>query len=171
MGANQVTRPALALALSALAAACQPMGQLMDELEFAGAGSAPGRKLVVLPDTVWKRESCEARPLPYLRLERSDVRPKQARAGEEVIYRLAYVACVPPQPGYLLGKIQTRIAFEDRLLSERADANYPVETGKWVVNTKIEVPAEAQPGRYVLSATVSAAGGSLKDEIGFEVVE
>jgi hypothetical protein len=171
MGANQVTRPALALALSALAAGCQPMGQLMNELEFAGAGQAPGRKLVVLPDTVWKRESCEARPLPYLRLERSAVRPKQARAGEEVIYRLAYVACVPPQPGYLLGKIQTRIHFEDRLLSERADANYPVETGKWVVNTRIDVPAQARPGRYTVTATVSAAGASLKDEIGFEVIE
>jgi hypothetical protein len=54
-------------------------------------------------------------------------------------------------------------------LSERADANDPVETGKWVVNTKIRVPAQAKPGRYVLSAVVSAAG--LKDEIGLEVTE
>lgn len=171
MGANEVRRLGAAVAVCGLAAACQPVGQLMDDLEFAGAGQAPGRKLVVLPDTVWKRESCEARPLPYLRLERSDVQPEQARAGEEVIYRLAYVACVPPQPGYLLGRIQTRIHFEDRLLSERVDPNYPVETGKWVVNTKIDVPAQAQPGRYTVSAVVSAAGTSLKDQLGFEVVE
>jgi hypothetical protein len=170
MGTNQVKRIGLAAAVYGLAA-CQPMGQLMDELEFAGAGSTPGRKLVVLPDTVWTRESCEARPLPYLRLERSTVQPKQARPGDEVIYRLAYVACVPPQPGYLLGKIQTRIAFGERLLSERSDANYPVETGKWVVNTKIEVPARAEPGRYFVTALISAAHASLRDEIGFEVIE
>ena len=171
MGANQVMRFGFAVALSALAAACQPMGQLMDQLEFASTGSAPGRKLVVLPDTVWKRETCEARPLPYLRLERSGVQPRRARPGDEVIYRLSYVACVPPQPGYLLGAIQTRIHFDGRLQSERADANYPVETGKWVVNTKIDVPARAEPGRYTVTATVSAAGASLKDEIGFEVTE
>jgi hypothetical protein len=46
-----------------------------------------------------------------------------------------------------------------------------VETGKWVVNTKIGVPAQAKPGRYVLSAVVSAAAAGLKDEIGFEVTE
>jgi hypothetical protein len=170
MGANQVKRIGLAAAVCGLAA-CQPVGQLMDELEFAGAGSAPGRKLVVLPDTVWKRENCEARPLPYLRLERSDLQPRQARAGEEVVYRLAYVACVPPQPGYILGKIQTRIVFGDRLLSERADPSYPVETGKWVVNTKIDVPPQAEPGRYTVTALISAAHASLRDEIGFEVTE
>ena len=170
MGANQVTRLGLAAAVCSLAA-CQPVGQFITQLEFAGAGSAPGRKLVVLPDTVWKQESCEARPLPYLRLERSDVQPKQARAGDEVLYGLTYVACVPPQPGYLLGKIQTRIHFQGRLLSERSDPNYPVETGEWVVNTKIDVPAQAQLGHYTVTATVSAAGTSLNDELGFEVTE
>ncbi len=39
------------------------------------------------------------------------------------------------------------------------------------MNTKIDVPAQAAPGRYVLSATVSAAGASFKDQIGFEVIE
>jgi hypothetical protein len=170
MGANQMMRIGLAAAVCGLAA-CQPVGQLMNELEFAGAGSAPGRKLVVLPDTVWKREGCDVRPLPYLRLERSDVQPRQARPGDDVVYRLAYVACVPPQPGYLLGKIQTRIAFGEQLLSERADANYPVETGKWVVATRIDVPAQARPGRYTVTALISAAHASLRDEIGFEVTE
>ena len=76
-----------------------------------------------------------------------------------------------PQPGYMLGKIQSRINFQDRLQSERSDTDYPVETGKWVVNTKIDVPAHAEPGRYALMAVVSAGGASIKDEMSFEVVE
>jgi hypothetical protein len=56
-------------------------------------------------------------------------------------------------------------------LSEPADANYPVETGKWVVNTRIDVPAQARPGRYTVTAVISAAHASLRDEIGFEVIE
>ena len=170
MGSNQVMRLGLAAAVCGLAA-CQPMGQLMTQLEFASTGSSPGRKLVVLPDAIWKRENCDVRPLPYIRLERSDVQPRRAKPGDEVIYKLAYVACVPPQPGYLLGEIHTRIHFQGRLQSQRSDTNYPVETGKWVVNTKIDVPAHAKPGRYALMAVVSAAGASIKDEIGFEVSE
>jgi hypothetical protein len=40
-----------------------------------------------------------------------------------------------------------------------------------VVNTKIDVPPQAEPGRYTVTALISAAHASLRDEIGFEVTE
>ena len=48
MGANQMMRMGLAAAVCGLAA-CQPVGQLMEQLEFAGVGSAPGSPLPSTP--------------------------------------------------------------------------------------------------------------------------
>ena len=82
-----------AVAVFGLAAACQPVGQLMDDLEFAGAGRAPGRKLVVLPDTVWKRESCEARPLTAVRFI-----PNREGIDLQASYSLLHADASPSTP-------------------------------------------------------------------------
>lgn len=159
----------LLIAASLATAACQNMNYMFDQLGSSSSGLTPGRKLVALPDDVWKREDCDARPLPYIRLDRSDIVPKIAKRGDQVVYTLAYTACVPQQPGYLLGEIMTRIYFDGRLKSQRLDKQYPVETGKWVVNTKVAVPANAEFGSYDVEAIVSAGVETIRDKIRFTV--
>ena len=169
MGPGPLATISLFVALSLAAAACQEVNHLFDPLGSSPGGLTPGRKLVALPDDIWEREDCGIRPLPFIRLDRSDVKPKVAKRGDQVIYTLAYTACVPQQPGYILGEIQTHIYLNGRLKSRRSDTEYPVETGKWVVNTKVAVPANAEPGMYDVEAIVSAGGETIRDRIRFTV--
>jgi hypothetical protein len=170
MGSNTLGGASLGLALCCVTTACQPVAHFFDQLDVSG-DLTPGRKLVALPDDVWEAENCHVRPLPYIRLYGSDVRPVTAKRGQDIIYTLKYTACVPQQPGYILGEIVTRVYFKDRLQSVRADRNYPVETGRWVVNTRIEVPPIAEPGKYDVVAKVSADGESITDKVIFKVEE
>ena len=126
---------------------------------------------MALPEDVWNKEKCESRPLPHIRVDRSDIQPKTAKRGDEIVYTLVYSACVPPQPGYVLGEILTHIYFNGRLKSRRSDTEYPVETGKWMVNTAVAVPANAEPGMYDVEAVVSAGGATIRDKISFTVEE
>ncbi len=169
MGSNSLRVLLLSLAACCTATACQNADHFFDRLGSPSEGPTPGRKLVALPDDVWKLESCDSRHLPYIRLDRSDIQPKTARRGDEIIYTLSYTACVPQQPGYILGEILTRIYFNDRLKSRRSDPQYPVETGKWVVNTKVAIPSNAEPGLYAFEAIVTAAGETIRDRISFSV--
>lgn len=171
MGSGPLTSLSLSVALSLAVVACQDVTSLFGRPGFSPGGLTPGRKLVALPDDVWKREGCEVRPLPYLRLDRSNIQPKIAKRGDQVIYTLAYIACVPQQPGYILGEIQTHIYLDGRLKSRRSDKQYPVETGKWVVNTEVAVPADAKGGMYDIEAIVSADGATIRDKIRFTVEE
>lgn len=124
-----------------------------------------------LPDEVWESESCASRPLPYLRLNRSDVMPNTAKPGEEIVYTFSYTACVPERPGYVLGELVTFIYLGERLISKRSDHQYPIDTGEWVVNTKVAIPKNAELGAYDVEATLSADGKTIMDSISFAVEE
>ena len=153
----------LLAACSGVPDAPQPAGLPMTEVPI------PGRKLVMAPDVVWNNENCAARPLPYLRLERSEVTPATVKRGNSIIYRFPYIACVPAQPGYILGRFRTAIVFAGKELSSRADETYPIDTGKWIVDTDIAVPQQANPGLYSVEATLVAKGAMIKDRVNFMV--
>ena len=129
----------------------------------------PGRKLVMTPDVVWHDENCASRPLPYLRLERSEVTPATVKRGNSIIYRFPYTACVPAQPGYILGRLRTAVVFAGKELSSRVDKTYPIDTGKWIVDTDIAVPERANPGLYGIEATLVAKGAMIQDRVNFIV--
>lgn len=169
MGSSPLTIVSASVALRCLVTACQDVNYVFDRLGSSSDGLTPGRKLVALPDEVWKLENCAARTLPYIRLDRSDVKPKTVKRGDQIVYTLSYTACVPQQPGYILGEILTHIYFHDRLKSRRSDTEYPVETGRWVVNTEVVIPANAEPGLYEVEAIVSAGGKTIRDRVSFNV--
>ncbi len=64
--------------------------------------------MVMDPDRVWAREGCASRRLPFLRLDLSEVTPAMVKPGGLLNYRFPYTACVPAQPGYILGRLRTR---------------------------------------------------------------
>ena len=129
----------------------------------------PGKKLVMLPAEVWKRENCDSRELPFLRLDNTEISPKTIVAGGSIHYRFSYTACVPAQPGYILGRFQTEIFFKGEKLSTRYDDGYPVETGKLIVDTDIAVPRNADPGTYHLKAQLFVGSVTLQDSVSFNV--
>jgi hypothetical protein len=150
--------------------ACEHVNRFFEQLEPPkGEALAPGRKLVMLPDKVWELEQCETRPLPYIRLDETEITPKTVKPGASVVYKLSYTACVPQLPGYILGQLNTTVRSDTRIQNSRSDERYPVETGKWIVNTKISIPDNASPGFYFVEATISAYDETVRDIIGFVV--
>ena len=129
----------------------------------------PGKKLAMAPERAWESENCELRPLPHLRLERSELTAPTVNRGNSIIYRFAYSACVPAQPGYILGRFRTTISLAGKPLSTRSDDTFPVETGTWIVDTDIAVPKDAEPGVYSLEATLAAKGATIQDRLNFTV--
>jgi hypothetical protein len=129
----------------------------------------PGKKLAMAPERAWESENCESRPLPYLRLEQSELTAPTVTRGNSIIYRFPYTACVPAQPGYILGRFRTTISLAGKALSTRSDDTFPVETGKWIVDTDIAVPKDAEPGVYSLEATLAAKGVTIQDRLNFIV--
>jgi hypothetical protein len=129
----------------------------------------PGRKLVMDPDRVWALEGCESRPLPFLRLDLSEVIPATVKPGGLLNYRFPYTACVPAQPGYILGQLQTILSFKGKNLNTRTDDGFPVETGRWIVDTNIAIPTDAKPGLYFLEAALAAKGATIKGRVSFGV--
>jgi len=157
---------AAALAGCMLSAACD---QAADGLAEERIPAEPGKKLIRLPAKVWEREKCGTRALPYLRLDHTGIAPKSVKPGGSINYRFTYTACVPKQPGYMLGRFQTEISQDGKKVSTRTDDNYPVETGKLVVDTHIVVPKDAAPGTYTLAGELSLEGGTLRDATTFNV--
>ena len=54
-------------------------------------------------------------------------------------------------------------------MSTRSDDTFPVETGKWIIDTDIAVPKDAEPGVYSLEATLAAKGMTIQDRLSFTV--
>ena len=129
----------------------------------------PGRKLAMIPEQAWESENCESRPLPHLRMERSELTAPTVSPGNSIVYRFPFIACVPAQPGYILGRFRTTISFAGKALSTRSDDTFPVETGKWIIDTDIAVPKDAEPGVYSLEATLAAKGITIQDRLSFTV--
>ena len=146
--------------LPATAAAAEPPRREMP---------APGRKLAMDPDSVWTLEGCASRPLPFLRLDQSEVIPATVKPGGLLNYRFPYTACVPAQPGYILGRLQTGLFYKGKSLSIRTDDGFPVETGSWIVDTNIAIPKDAKPEVYVIEAVLAAKGAMIKDRVSFQV--
>lgn len=157
---------AAAMVSCVLLAACD---QSADGLGEERIPAEPGKKLIRLPAKVWEREKCGTRALPYLRLDHAGIAPKTAKPGESINYRFTYTACVPKQPGYVLGWFRTDISHEGENVSTRKDNDYPVETGKLVVDTHIVVPKNAAPGTYTLNAELSVRNTTIRDTASFNV--
>ena len=131
----------------------------------------PGRKLVMDPDPnqIWALEGCESRPLPFIRLDPSEVTPATVKLGGLLNHRITYTACVPAQPGYILGRLETTLSFKGRTLNTRADDGFPVETGRWIVDTNIAVPNDVNPEIYFLEASLAAKGARIGNRVSFGV--
>ena len=91
------------------------------------------------------------------------------KPGGLLNYRFPYTACVPAQPGYILGRLQTSLFYKGKNLNTRTDDGFPVETGSWIVDTNIAIPKDAKPEVYVIEAALAAKGAMIKDRVSFQV--
>lgn len=104
-----------------------------------------------------------------MRIDQTETVPTTVKPGSSFVYRFLYRACVPMQPGYLLGRFRTTVYRGDVEVSVRSDDTYPIETGGWLINTEISVPKEAPPGSYSIEGDLGGKGARVRDRLNFTV--
>lgn len=163
-------KPAALLVASLIVASCSELPGPPKQVESPPPEiPKPGKKMVITSELTWESEGCDSRPLPYIRLERSELTAPTVQRGNSIIYRFPYTACGTAQPGYIPGRFRTTISLAGKALSTRYDDTFPVETGKWVVDTDISVPKDAEPGVYSIEATLAAKNVTIQGRINFTV--
>jgi hypothetical protein len=148
---------------------CQNFSWIIENNEILPEeDNKPGKKLLAPHNEVWLNENCKNRPMPYIRLDNSDVIPKTATPGALVRYRLYYTACISDGYYYENGNLKTNIYFQRNVQNTRSD-DYKIETGKWIIDTHINVPNDVENGIYVLDATLSIEENKIQDVVSFNV--
>ncbi len=156
---------ALAIGLCLVAGlGCQTMiGQVQRSLR------SPGEKLASVPDEVWSEYDCAAQALPVFKLEDAQLVPDRVSAGENVNHRLVYALC-PTEPTTVIeGALSTRILHKGRPVVRQTDAHYEIKPGRWVVDTFIQIPREAETGIYSVEVQFESEKVSFREERSFAV--
>jgi hypothetical protein len=130
---------------------------------------APGEKLETLPDAVWREYACATHSLPLFRLERNELLPERVEAGNDVNHRMVYVLCPSEPTAVIHGALQTRILFRGRPIVRETDADYEIKPGRWVVDTFIQIPPQAETGIYSVEVSFESGGVRFRDELSFAV--
>ena len=130
---------------------------------------SPGERLTSVPDDVWSEYKCGEQKLPLFRLEQSELVPQRVTAGEDVNHRIVYALCPTEPTAVIEGTLQTRILFKGKPLSRDADGHYEIKPGRWVVDTFIQIPPQAETGIYSVEVQFMSETVSFREERSFAV--
>jgi len=130
---------------------------------------SPGEKLRTVPDDVWSEYKCSEQKLPLFRLEQTELVPQRVTAGDDVNHRLVYALC-PTEPTEVIeGTLQTRILFKGKPVLRDADGHYEIKPGRWVVDTFIQIPTQAETGIYSVQVEFVSQTVNFREERSFAV--
>jgi len=130
---------------------------------------SPGEKLRTVPDDVWSEYKCSEQKLPLFRLEQTELVPQRVTAGDDVNHRLVYALC-PTEPTEVIeGTLQTRILFKGKPVLRDADGHYEIKPGRWVVDTFIQIPPQAETGIYSVQVEFVSQTVNFREERSFAV--
>ena len=130
---------------------------------------SPGESLALHPTDVWVREDCENRPLPFLRLDRNEVKPSMVRPGDKMNHRFIYTMCPTTPSEVIRGPLRTTINHEGKPIFRDTAEDFAVKPGAWVVDSTIVIPDSAEPGIYGLEVAFGGRGAQFRNEISFVV--
>ncbi len=143
MGHTSVARATLVLLLLVSLACSSPVaGKVRRSIRD------PGQYNAALPEAVWKKYGCARRKLPYLRIESFELSPERVKPGEEFNHRWVYSLCPVTPTSIVSGKLDTRIFFKGQPIVADTNEGFELKPGRWVIDTFVEVPPQAEPGVY-----------------------
>ncbi|MEE8556776.1 MAG: hypothetical protein V3T14_02705 [Myxococcota bacterium] len=136
---------------------------------------SPGERIETFPEQVWSEYRCSQRKLPFFKIEELELYPQKLTPGERFNHRFIYSLCPVKPTAVITGRLETSILFKGKAIVREANDSYDLKPGRWVVDTFVTLPAEANPGLYglqlkfkgqnvkfqrTLSFTVSAGAGT-----------
>lgn len=129
----------------------------------------PGEHLETFPEGVWEEYDCDSQKLPFFLVEQNELVPRRVRTGGEFAHRMVYVLC-PPQPtGVVAGSLATRIRFRGTTIFGETTAGYEIKPGRWVIDSLVELPDDAEPGVYAYELEFRSSSVSFEKLLTFVV--
>ncbi|MBW2272108.1 MAG: hypothetical protein JRG96_02455 [Deltaproteobacteria bacterium] len=130
----------------------------------------PGESNKTMPEAVAAEYHCDKRPLPFFEIEKSELFPLRAKPGQKLAHRIVYVMCPKRPTEVIAGSLETRIRFKGRsILRDRIEQE--LKPGRWVIDTFIPLPEQAEPGVYALEVEFASKHGDLEEHSDFLVEE
>jgi len=134
---------AIALLALLLLSGCAPLRwALIESLR------EPGETNRTFPEIVWEEYDCERQHRPFFVIEENELAPRRTQPGRSFAHRLVYAMCPLEPTGVVPGQLHTRIRFKGRFLVQETDARFELKPGRWVVDTYVDLPQDAEPGVY-----------------------
>ena len=130
----------------------------------------PGETNKTMPDPVASEYHCEKRQLPFFELERAELLPERVKRGKEINHRIVYVMCPERPTEVVKGSLDTRILFRGQaIFSEVIDQE--LKPGRWIIDTFIPLPEQAEPGVYALQLEFRSRQGKFASRSDFVVTD
>ena len=126
----------------------------------------PGQELVDLPEKVERQYDCKEKKLPFFRLEKNELNPNRVRPGGEFNHRMVYAMCPRNPTEVVEGTLVTRIRFKGRpIVTETLDP-FEIKPGRWIVDSFIALPENAEVGVYALELHFTSEGSEIEIDEG-----
>ena len=137
--------------------------------EIAWPLPEPGEKLDKHPQDVWTDENCSSKRLPYFRLDDNKISPSTIAPGKTINHRFIYTMCSKNPGGTIPGRLRHQIYFQSQVVNTDVVNDFQIKPGRWIVDSHLNVPAEASPGVYYLQVDFNGAGAHFKKGVRFVV--
>jgi hypothetical protein len=108
----------------------------------------PGERLETFPEVVWEEYDCDTQRRPFFIMERNELIPPRVEPGGEFNHRMVYVMCPARATEVVPGRLMTRIRFKGSPIVRETDERYEIKPGRWVVDSFVRLPEQAEPGIY-----------------------
>jgi hypothetical protein len=128
----------------------------------------PGESNKTMPDPVALEYHCDKRPLPFFEIEKNELLPDRVAPGQKLAHRIVYVMCPKRPTEVVAGSLETRIRFKGRAIF-RDRIEQELKPGRWVIDTYIPLPDQAEPGVYALEVDFASKHGDLQERSDFVV--
>jgi hypothetical protein len=120
-------------------------------------------------DGVAKRYRCGQSSVPFAKVERNIVKPRRVPAGSNLLHRLVYAVCMQEPSGIARGTLSRKVYLNERLVAKDVEEGFEVKAGRTLVDRIIDVPANAQPGLYMIRVEFNGGRVEFQGSQSFEV--
>jgi hypothetical protein len=129
----------------------------------------PGEEIEAFPEAVWEEYDCETQKRPFFIIEKNQLVPPKVKPGGEFNHRMVYVMCPSRPTAVVAGKLFTRIRFKGDPIVRETEERYEIKPGRWVVDSFVELPEDAEPGVYAYEVQFESAPLGFEKRLTFVV--
>lgn len=130
----------------------------------------PGESLAAFPEAVWDEYDCENQKRPFFIVEQNELMPEKVAPGGDFGHRFVYVMCPNLPTEVVQGDLLTRIRFRGSPIVQRTDALYEIKPGRWVVDSVVHLPEQAESGIYAYEFEFDSSVLKFEKRLTFVVV-